>query len=258
VGSGSGWARLWWSTYRKFRSGPGPSVAHASSLLPVTSSRGTSPAALRLLFVCTANISRSPYAERRAAHLLRGLAALGDPVTVESAGIPGYPGRAMDEPMAAQLRQRGGDPTGHVSRSLTSEMLALVDVVVTFEFAQRMRILESHPGWGHKLFGLHQLVDAVDRTQVGSTGYRLVHELQLAAAPDSMSWDVADPHGRGASAARRAADEIDRALVLIVPALVGLEAEAIEPSAPGQPRLLGRGLRLGFGRKPGRSSPRSG
>ncbi len=233
-------------------------MAHASSLLPVTATRGTSPAPLQLLFVCTANISRSPYAERRAAHLLRELGAAGESVTVESAGIPGYPGRDTDAPMAAQLRRRGGDPTGHVSRSLTSEMLALADVVVTFEFAQRMRILESHPGWGHKLFGLHQLVDAVDRTPGGATGYRLVHELQLAAAPDSMTWDVADPHGRGAAVARRAADEIDRALVRIVPALVGLEAEAIEASAPGQPRLLGRGLRLGFGRKPGRSSPRSG
>lgn len=249
MGSGSGWARLWWSTYRSFRPGPGSSVAHASSLLPVTSS-----APLQLLFVCTANISRSPYAERRAAHLLGALGAVGDSATVESAGIPGYPGRVMDEPMAVQLRQRGGDPTGHLSRSLTSEMLALADVVVTFEFAQRMRILESHPGWEHKLFGLHQLVDAIDRTQVGSTGYRLVHELQRAAVPDSMSWDVADPHGRGASAAHQAADEIDQALSVVVPVLVGLEPEQVESS---EPTRLVHGLRVSLGRKLGRGNGRS-
>ena len=34
-----------------------------------------------------------------------------------------------------------------------------------------------------------------------------------------MTWDVADPYGRGATAARRAADEIDAALSVIVPAL---------------------------------------
>lgn len=224
-------------------------MAHASSLLPVTSS-----APLQLLFVCTANISRSPYAERRAAHLLGALGAVGDSATVESAGIPGYPGRVMDEPMAAQLRQRGGDPTGHVSRSLTSEMLALADVVVTFEFAQRMRILESHPGWEHKLFGLHQLVDAIDRTQVGSTGYRLVHELQSVVGPDSMSWDVSDPHRRGASAALHAADEIDGALSVIVPVLVGLEPAPAESSGPTG---LVHGLRVSLGRKLGRGNGRS-
>lgn len=229
-------------------------MAHASSLSSVTSTRGTSPAPLQLLFVCTANISRSPYAERRAAHLLRDLGPAGDSVIVESAGIPGYPGRAMDEPMAVQLRQHGGDPTDHVSRSLTNEMLALADVVVTFEFAQRMRILESHPGWEHKLFGLHQLVDAVDRAQAGSTGFWLVHELQRAAGPDSMSWDVADPHGRGASAAQKAADEIDGALSVVVPALAGLGPGRIQPSGPGR---LGPGLRVGFRRGTGRRSRRS-
>lgn len=196
-------------------------MAHTSSLSSVTSTRRTSPAPLGLLFVCTANISRSPYAERRAAHLLRALGAAGEAVVVGSAGIPGYPGRGMDEPMAAEVRQRGGDPTGHVSRSLTTDMLALAEVVVTFELSQRMRILESQPGWAHKLFGLHQLVDAAERTHADSTGYRLIHELQAAAAPDSMSWDVADPYGRGASAARKAADEIDQALSVIIPVLVG-------------------------------------
>jgi protein-tyrosine phosphatase len=231
-------------------------VAHASSLLPVTATRGTSPAPLRLLFVCTANISRSPYAERRAAHLLRELGAAGESVTVESAGIPGYPGRDTDAPMAAQLRRRGGDPTGHVSRSLTSEMLALADVVVTFEFAQRMRILESHPGWGHKLFGLHQLVDAVDRTPGGATGYRLVHELQLAAAPDSMSWDVADPYGRGASAAHQTADAIDGALSVIIPVLVGLEPGRVQPPRQGTARQRVPGLRVVLGRRPRRGDRR--
>lgn len=231
-------------------------MAHASSLLPVSATRGTPPASLQLLFVCTANISRSPYAERRAAHLLRELGAAGDSIVVESAGIPGYPGRDMDAPMAAELRRRGGDPTGHVSRSLTTETLALADVVVTFEFAQRMRILESHPGWGHKLFGLHHLVDAVERTPGGATGYRLVHELQLAAAPDSMSWDVADPYGRGASAAHQTADAIDGALSVIIPVLVGLEPGRVQPPRQGTARQRVPGLRVVLGRRPRRGDRR--
>lgn len=218
--SGSGWKRVVANLSKFPFTGWVSSVAPALSLLSMPSAHGTSPAPLRLLFVCTANISRSPYAERRAAQLLRSLGVAGDTVMVESAGIPGYPGRVMDGPMAAQLRRRGGDPTGHLSRSLTSHMLAMADAVVTFEFAQRLRIHESYPGWEHKLFGLHQLVDAVDRMQVGSTGSLPVHALQRASGPDSMSWDVADPHGRRGSAAQKAAGEIDGALSVMIPALV--------------------------------------
>ena len=145
----------------------------------------------------------------------------GHSVTVASAGIPGHPGRGMDPEMAKQLRSRGGEPDGHVSRCLTTEMLALADLVVTFEFAQRMRILESHPGWTHKLFGLHQLVDALERTSPGRTGVRLVDEAYRTCAPDSMTWDVADPYGRGTAAARKAADEIDEALGVILLATAG-------------------------------------
>lgn len=232
-------------------------MAHASSLLPVTATRGTSPAPLQLLFVCTANISRSPYAERRAAHLLRELGAAGDSVTVESAGIPGYPGRDMDAPMAAQLRRRGGDPTDHVSRVLTTEMLALADVVVTFEFAQADADPRVPSGLGTQAVRPAPARRCRRPNPGGATGYRLVYELQLAAAPDSMSWDVTDPYGRGASAAHQTADAIDGALSVIVPALVGLAPGRIQPPGPGRPRQLVPGLRVVLGRKRGRGNRRS-
>lgn len=69
--------------------------------------------AFRILFVCTANICRSPMAE----HLLRGsLAALLDTggafrFEVSSAGIRGWDGEPMDPAAAAELRRLGGDPS---------------------------------------------------------------------------------------------------------------------------------------------------
>jgi protein-tyrosine-phosphatase len=36
-----------------------------------------------------------------------------------------------------------------------------------------------------------------------------------------MTWDVTDPYGRGRAAARRAADEIDEALGVILAATAG-------------------------------------
>lgn len=125
----------------------------------------------------------------------------------------------MDDPMAAQLRARGGDPDGHVSRSLTGGIVAESDMMVTLEFAQRMRILDAWPDAATRVFGLHQLVDALGRTPSGLAGEQLVQAASLASAPDSMTWDVRDPHRRGRKAARVCADQIDEALAVIVPAL---------------------------------------
>lgn len=171
---------------------------------------------LRVLFVCPANISRSPYAERRAKEMLGE-----SPIRVASAGIPGYPGRGMDPEMAAQLRLRGGDPEGHVSRSLTGAILEDADLVLTFEFAQKMRILDSWPRQAPKVLGLNQFVEVVGRMYRPGTGPRLVKQAHAASRPDSMAFDIGDPYKRGRSAARVAADEIDAVLAKIVPALTG-------------------------------------
>lgn len=172
-----------------------------------------------MLFVCTANIARSPYAERRATHVLARAGRAG--AVLASAGIPGVPDRPMDPEMAAQLSAWGGDPNGHVSRVLTEEIVAQSDLVVTVEFAQRMRILDAWPDVREKVFGLHQLVDALQRVPAGLSGRELVQGASQVSAPDSMTWDVRDPHRRGRKAARACAQEIDEALAVILPPLVG-------------------------------------
>ncbi|GAA6527070.1 low molecular weight phosphatase family protein [Intrasporangium sp. DVR] len=177
-------------------------------------------ATLSVVFVCTANIARSPYAERRATQLLAGLP---EPrrVVVSSAGMPGYPGRPMDDQMAAQLRMRGLDPDGHVSRSLSAELVEEADLMLTFDFAVRMRIFDAWPQHSAKVLGLHQFADAVGRLPRDTPRRDLVALAHRLSSPDSMTWDVSDPHRRGAKAARRCADEIDAALGRIVPALAG-------------------------------------
>ncbi|WP_425307926.1 hypothetical protein AADG42_03955 [Ammonicoccus fulvus] len=172
---------------------------------------------VRMLFVCTANISRSPYAERRARML--------DPerrLLVGSAGVPGMPGRPMDPEMARQLVDRGGSAEGHVSQSVNEDMLAFSDVVLSFEFAQHLRILEEWPQYAARVFGIGQFADAVDRLRQGA-GPRTVTEIAERATPDSMGWDVDDPYRRGRRAARAAAARIDGHLMRIIPALTGTE-----------------------------------
>ena len=174
---------------------------------------------LRVLFVCTANIARSPYGERSAAQLLAG--SHGGQLKVSSAGIPGYPGRGMDVEMAAALRTRGGDPNGHVSRSLTHQQLVESDLVLTFEFAQRIRIIDEWPDQALKVFGLRQFADALGRVRSPAAGLELLDQAYAVRPADGMNLDVVDPHRRGAIAARACADQIDAVLAVIVPALTG-------------------------------------
>ena len=181
-----------------------------------TSARPEHP--LRVLFVCTANISRSPYAERRGQHLL-GTGVPG--VVLSSAGVPGFPGRGMDPAMVAELVARGGDASGHVSRSVSPEVLEEADVVVTVEFAHRMRIFEQWPQHAGKVFGLRQLADALRRAPAAPGGLAALDAALSVARPDGLDGDLADPYRRGAAAAARCADEIDEALVTILPALSG-------------------------------------
>ena len=206
------------------------------------SSRG-----LRIVFVCTANIARSPYAERRASGLLTG----SPDVEVSSAGIPGRPGRPMDEQMAAILRERGGSPDGHVSRSLNWWILATADLVLTFEFAQHMRILDAWPDQDVKVMGLLQFLDAAERldtlapqTPEPVNHPRAVPELVATAAaiaqPNSMTWDIADPYRRGDKAARECAAQIDDALARVLPLLSVTAVGGTAPQQAPNPRLTPR------------------
>ena len=177
-----------------------------------------------MLFVCTANISRSPYAERRAAQLASGLS--GTRVDTSSAGVPGFPGNAMDPVMAQELAARGVDGRGHLSRAVSGEILAATDVVLTLELAHRLRITERWPEHAAKVFGLRQLAHALGRSNADEGGLAALDAALAVSGPDSLGWDVTDPFGQGSAAARRCAAEIDEALQVIVPRLTGTRVAA--------------------------------
>ena len=147
---------------------------------------------MRWVFVCTANISRSPYAERRMKQMLGERSS----VEVSSAGIPGFDGRAMDPVMLAQLNSRGGSGDDHASRMLTEEILREADLVIPMTFSHHMAILEQWPWAVSRVRGLGQLAKGADR--------------------NSMAWDVADPYKQGRRAAKKAADQIDKYLSALV------------------------------------------
>ena len=115
---------------------------------------------LRVLFVCTANICRSPYLELTA----RALAGDDSGVEFSSAGTHGFDAHPMNEPMVATLAS--GSAEGFASRRLTGEILAAADLVLTAEATHRAFILEEFPQHFRKVF-THRPVRGRDRGAPG-------------------------------------------------------------------------------------------
>jgi protein-tyrosine-phosphatase len=127
----------------------------------------------------------------------------------------------MDPEMAAQLRARGGEPSGHVSRALTRDLLEETELVLTFEFAHRVRLSDAWPDQAIKVFGLRQFAAALGRVPSPGRGLELLDQVYTAKRPDGLDADVVDPYRRGTAVARACADEIDGLLARVVPALAG-------------------------------------
>jgi protein-tyrosine-phosphatase len=169
---------------------------------------------LRVLFVCTANISRSPFLELTA----RSLAGEGSGVEFASAGTHGFDARAMDEAMVPLLPS--GAAAEHASRRLTREIMAEADVVLTAEAAHRTFILEEFPQHFRKVFTVGQFAASVaDHPDL--RGRALVEAAAARRTAARPEHDIADPYRRGDVAAATAADTMSRMLSVIVPRLAG-------------------------------------
>ncbi|WP_232676588.1 adenylyl-sulfate kinase [Nocardioides sp. R-C-SC26] len=167
-----------------------------------------------VLFVCTANICRSPYMELTA----RASAEPERHVVFASAGTHGMRAHPMDEPMASLLRERAIDTGEFRSQPVTPTLLAWADLVLTAESSHRSLILEEHPEAFRKVFTLGQFVEGVEANEELDRD-TLLQRIVERRAPANLDTDVADPYGRGDEAARRAAATIDYLLRIAVPAL---------------------------------------
>ena len=179
---------------------------------------GTEPAPeaerpIELLFVCTANICRSPYLELRARQLLGD-----DPgVVFASAGTHGFADHPSDEGMLPELESRGVDAGAFRSRRLTREMVDRADLVVTAEASHRTYILDEQPQAFRKVMTLGQLAAGLELVDPSLRGRALVAALTSRRVASSPDHDIDDPYRRGPEAAARAAARMDDLLQRVVP-----------------------------------------
>ena len=169
---------------------------------------------LSVLFLCTANICRSPVMETVA----RDLAGPDSAVVFSSSGTHARSGHGINPVMAETIPAL--DASGFRSRRLKPEMLLDADLVLTAETIHRQHVLDDHPQLHRKVFTLGQFAAAVAELP-GISGHELVAAAAQRRTPAAPEHDVADPFRRGAKAAATATGTITAMLSVVVPRLTG-------------------------------------
>lgn len=193
-------------------------AARATTRSAAASAPGDGSGPLRVLFVCTANICRSPYMELRA----RAMTAGRRDVEFSSAGTHGFRSHHVDATMAVVLAERGIDEEAaemFASRRLTRDMINEADLVLTAEASHRAFVLEEVPGAFRKAFTLGQFAESVERVDPSLSGAALVTAVGHRRAGAVDAHDVRDPYRRGRAAAEASADQIDTLLNAVLPRL---------------------------------------
>ena len=179
-----------------------------------------------VLVVCTGNVCRSAYIERRLAHALRGTG-----IKVTSAGTRALVGRDMDPSSRALLEQAGVDADGFTARQLTAELVAGADLVLTAAREHRTVAAQLHPAALRRVMTLQDLADLLDGADLAhhrpldpaAPWVRQVVEAAamrrgvVVARQDHV--DVTDPIGGPPELFAQMRDEVDAALPAIVAAL---------------------------------------
>ncbi len=147
---------------------------------------------LRVVFVCTGNICRSPIAEKVFVHELEQ-AGLADAVHVSSAGTGSWHiGSPADERAAAVLRAAGYD-VAHIARQVDAEQLG-ADLIVALDRSHQraLRSLVPEPDRVRLLRSFDP--DAPSGAEVpdpyygDDDGFATVLEMIKAAMPGMIEW----------------------------------------------------------------------
>jgi len=139
-----------------------------------------------VLFVCTANICRSPMAVGIFNKILEEKNPEGD-WRVESAGTWGLDGEPAAAGSLAVMKNNGIDISEHRARSVGKDLLQVFDLILTMESGQKESMRVEFPEVSDRIFLLSEMVN--------------------------QKQDVDDPYGGIFSEYKQAADEIEEYLL---------------------------------------------
>lgn len=195
---------------------------------------------LRLLFVCTGNICRSPSAEFLLRARLEQL--LGDDAKrfqLSSAGL-GTPGGWEIDPKVAELLSERGieDRQEFRSRRVTAEILADADLILTGTKQHRLSIGADFPEAYPRTFTMREAATLLSTPEtttlpaydVGDRGRAVIAFLQRARSTRVLteeSFDILDPHGRRAAAYKAMFEQVTSAVNVLSFVLVPASARGM-------------------------------
>jgi len=166
---------------------------------------------VRVLFVCTANQIRSPFA---AAVAQRWATEHGMPITVGSAGSM-EPDQPADEEMTGVARALGLDLSTHRSRRISPRILHRTDLIVTMTGRHVLEVVETYPPTRDRTLTLPEWANAVGTLGPIPEWTPESVRAWAAAATDrpfdrlvSGDFDISDPVGRPRRQYRRVAERI--------------------------------------------------
>jgi|1186.fasta_scaffold133675_1 protein-tyrosine phosphatase len=210
---------------------------------------------MRILFVCTGNMCRSPLAERlTSAWVDQRLGTSANAVRLDSAGTDAHEGRPMDGRSAQALAELGGDATGFTSRLLARGEAEHADLVLTMSRRHRHTLLKHAPRALRRTFTLPEAASLFEMVETrGIESLPLTdraQELSLrlnearARRRTSREDDIPDPVGRPLAEHRQVGAQIAACLeplmdVLLAPVVAvphsGVERGGFLPSLPPVP-----------------------
>ena len=138
----------------------------------------------RVLFICTANVCRSPMAMG----LLRArTSSEPDQWVIESAGTWTEGGESAAQRTLQVLKKRGVDLEDFQSQILTEDILSSFNLILTMEKGHKEAIRVEFPGLANRVFMLSEMI--------------------------GQDYDIDDPIGKPLSAFEETAREIDEIIV---------------------------------------------
>lgn len=180
-----------------------------------------------ILVVCTGNVCRSPYIERR---LAAGLSDAG--ITVTSAGTGALVGEGIDPGSVALLDAAGIPSDGFVARQLTEQMVRDADLVVTATRHHRREVVQLVPaglGTTFALVDLADLLEGLTEDDVSRAGgasrlervvrAAVIRRAQVQARLDDSA-DIVDPFRQGPQVFEQMQREADPAIDVVIRALL--------------------------------------